>query len=137
MQRRTGTCPEATELVPEPNQNAGTENLCRASPGAQSPNLPVRRFFGKHRAGAENYDRGRGEGLPVPYRNEYGSPAIFEKPSRGRGCGIIPLVTRAHLYTSSAQVPYPSLRRKRQGIRISYDLVGFIPVDEMMKQETA
>ena len=28
-------------------------------------------------------------------------------------------------------------QERRQGIRISYDLVGFIPVDELMKQETA
>ena len=27
--------------------------------------------------------------------------------------------------------------KRRQGIRISYDLVGFILVEELMKQETA
>ena len=27
--------------------------------------------------------------------------------------------------------------KRHQGIRISYDLVGFIPVEELLKQETA
>ena len=33
--------------------------------------------------------------------------------------------------------PNKSSGKRRQNIRISYDLVGFIPVDELMKQETA
>ena len=33
--------------------------------------------------------------------------------------------------------PDKSSGKRRQDIRISYDLVGFIPVDELMKQETA
>lgn len=33
--------------------------------------------------------------------------------------------------------PDKSSGKRRQNIRISYDLVGFIPVDELMKQETA
>ena len=35
------------------------------------------------------------------------------------------------------KAPDKSSGKRRQGIRISYDLVGFIPVDELMKQETA
>lgn len=35
------------------------------------------------------------------------------------------------------EAPDKSSRKRRQGIRISYDLVGFIPVDELMKQEMA
>ena len=35
------------------------------------------------------------------------------------------------------EVPDKSSGKRRQGIRISYDLVGFIPVEELMKQETA
>ena len=33
------------------------------------------------------------------------------------------------------EAPDKSSGKRRQGIRISYDLVGFIPVDELMKQE--
>ena len=35
------------------------------------------------------------------------------------------------------EAPDTSSGKRRQGIRISYGLVGFIPVDELMKQETA
>ena len=35
------------------------------------------------------------------------------------------------------EAPDKSSGKRRQGIRISYDLLGFIPVDELMKQETA
>ena len=35
------------------------------------------------------------------------------------------------------EAPDKSSGKRRQNIRISYDLVGFIPVDELMKQETA
>ena len=33
--------------------------------------------------------------------------------------------------------PDKSSGKRRQGIRIEYDLVGYIPLDELMKQETA
>ena len=33
--------------------------------------------------------------------------------------------------------PDKSSGKRYQGIRISYDLVGFIPVEELLKQETA
>ena len=33
--------------------------------------------------------------------------------------------------------PDKSSGKRRQEIRISYDLVGFIPLNELMKQETA
>ena len=35
------------------------------------------------------------------------------------------------------EAPDKSSGKRRQGIRISYDLVGFIPVKELLKQETA
>ena len=35
------------------------------------------------------------------------------------------------------EAPDKSSGKRRQGVRISYDLVGFIPVEELMKQETA
>ena len=35
------------------------------------------------------------------------------------------------------EAPYKSNGKRHQGIRISYDLVGFIPVEELLKQETA
>ena len=35
------------------------------------------------------------------------------------------------------EAPDKSSGKRRQNIRISYDLVGFIPVEELMKQETA
>ena len=35
------------------------------------------------------------------------------------------------------EAPDKSSGKRHQGIRISYDLVGFIPVEEPLKQETA
>ena len=35
------------------------------------------------------------------------------------------------------EAPDKSSGKRRQNIRISYDLVGFIPVEELLKQETA
>lgn len=35
------------------------------------------------------------------------------------------------------EVPDKSSGKRRQGVRISYDLVGFVPVEELLKQETA
>lgn len=35
------------------------------------------------------------------------------------------------------EVPDKSSGKRRQNIRISYDLVGFIPLNELMKEETA
>ena len=35
------------------------------------------------------------------------------------------------------EAPDKSSGKRRQNIRISYDLVGFIPLDELMKEETA
>ena len=35
------------------------------------------------------------------------------------------------------KVPDKSSGKRQQGIRTSYDLVGFIPVAELMKQELA
>lgn len=47
--------------------------------------------------------------------------------SHSQGLSSRPDLPRSHLI----YLPY------RRNIRISYDLVGFIPVDELMKQETA
>ena len=35
------------------------------------------------------------------------------------------------------EAPGKSSGKRHQGVRISYDFVGFIPVDELLKQETA
>ena len=35
------------------------------------------------------------------------------------------------------ETPDKSSGKRRQGVRISYDLVGFVPVEELLKQETA
>ena len=35
------------------------------------------------------------------------------------------------------EAPDKSSGKRRQNIRISYDLVGFIPLNELMKEETA
>ena len=35
------------------------------------------------------------------------------------------------------EAPDKSSGKRRQGVRISYDLVGFVPVEELLKQETA
>ena len=35
------------------------------------------------------------------------------------------------------EAPDKSGGKRHQGIRISYDLVGFIPAEELLKQETA
>ena len=49
-------------------------------------------------------DEGRRKGLSVSHRKEYGSTGVFEKTRRGGGSWIIPLVTRAHLYTLAGVV---------------------------------
>lgn len=36
-----------------------------------------------------------------------------------------------------SEAPDKSSGKRRQNIRISYDLVGFIPLNELMKEETA
>lgn len=35
------------------------------------------------------------------------------------------------------EAPDKSSGKRGQGVRISYDLVGFVPVEELLKQETA
>ena len=35
------------------------------------------------------------------------------------------------------EAPDKSSGKRRQDVRISYDLVGFVPVEELLKQETA
>ena len=62
------------------------------------------RLSGKHRAGVDRHDGRGSERLPLPRSTQRGSKSIFEKTSRGRGYGIIPLFTRAHLYTLSGVV---------------------------------
>ena len=50
-------------------------------------------------------------------------------------------IQRAHKYKLVKGVyieaPNKSSGKRRQNIRISYDLVGFIPLNELMKEETA
>lgn len=42
-----------------------------------------------------------------------------------------------HSILDRIKAPNKSSSKRRQGICISYDPVGFIPVEELMKQETA
>lgn len=57
-----------------------------------------------------------------------------------------PLATFKHISSKNAnygdaekyiEAPDKSSGKRHQDIRISYDLVGFIPVEELLKQETA
>ena len=50
---------------------------------------------------------------------------------------LTPYALRELVKAIYIEAPDKSNGKRRQGIRISYDLVGFIPVDELMKQETA
>ena len=49
---------------------------------------------------------------------------------------LTPYALRELVKAIYIEAPDKSSGKRRQGIRISYDLVGFIPVDELMKQET-
>ncbi len=50
---------------------------------------------------------------------------------------LTPYALRELVKAIYIEAPDTSSGKRRQNIRISYDLVGFIPVDELMKQETA
>ena len=50
---------------------------------------------------------------------------------------LTPYALRELVKAIYIEAPDKSSGKRRQNIRISYDLVGFIPVDELMKQETA
>ena len=50
---------------------------------------------------------------------------------------LTPYALRELVKAIYIEAPDKSNGKRRQGIRISYDLVGFIPMDELMKQETA
>ena len=50
---------------------------------------------------------------------------------------LTPYALRELVKALYSGAPDKSSGKRRQNIRISYDLVGFIPVDELMKQETA
>ena len=50
---------------------------------------------------------------------------------------LIPYALRELVEGIYIEAPDKSSGKRRQNIRISYDLVGFIPVNELMKQETA
>ena len=50
---------------------------------------------------------------------------------------LIPYALRELVKVIYIEAPNKSSGKRRQNIRISYDLVGFIPVEELMKQETA
>ena len=49
----------------------------------------------------------------------------------------IPYALRELVKAIYIEAPDKSSGKRHQGIRISYDLVGFIPVEELLKQETA
>ena len=50
---------------------------------------------------------------------------------------LTPYALRELVKAIYIEAPDKSSGKRQQNIRISYDLVGFIPVDELMKQETA
>ena len=50
---------------------------------------------------------------------------------------LTPYALRELVKAIYIEVPDKSSGKRHQGIRISYDLVGFIPVEELLKQETA
>lgn len=50
---------------------------------------------------------------------------------------LTPYALRELIKAIYIEAPDKSSGKRRQSIRISYDLVGFIFVDELMKQETA
>ena len=50
---------------------------------------------------------------------------------------LTPYALRELVKAIYIEAPDKSSGKWHQGIRISYDLVGFIPVEELLKQETA
>ena len=50
---------------------------------------------------------------------------------------LTPYALRELVKAIYIEAPDKSNGKRHQGIRISYDLVGFIPVEELLKQETA
>ena len=50
---------------------------------------------------------------------------------------LTPCALRELVKAIYIEAPDKSSGKRHQGIRISYDLVGFIPVEELLKQETA
>lgn len=88
----------------KPGEDAKTKVERRGTQHQNAPPLRPWRLYGKHRAGAENHDGGRGEGLFVSHCKGRGRTGVFEKTSQGGGSRIIPLVTRAHFYTGASPV---------------------------------
>ena len=50
---------------------------------------------------------------------------------------LTPYALRELVEAIYIEAPDKSIGKQHQGIRIFYDLVGFIPVEELLKQETA
>ena len=50
---------------------------------------------------------------------------------------LTPYALRELVKAIYIEAPDKSSGKRHQGIRISYDFVGFIPVEELLKQETA
>ena len=50
---------------------------------------------------------------------------------------LTPYALRELVKAIYIETPDKSSGKRHQGVRISYDFVGFIPVDELLKQETA
>lgn len=46
-------------------------------------------------------------------------------------------IVRPSDLSKKARAPDKSSGKRRQGIRIAYDLIGFIPLSELEKEETA
>ena len=58
-------------------------------------------------------------------------------PKDGLKQELTPYALRELVKAIYIGAPDKSSGKRRQEIRISYDLVGFIPLNELMKQETA
>ena len=84
-----------------------TEAIRRGAQGEKPQALQARRLHGEPCAGIDCHaGRGR-EILFTACLDERASTGVFEKTSRGRERGIIPLEQRAHLYTLAGVCALP------------------------------
>ena len=70
----------------------------------------------------------------LKYRND--RLRIWNTSSNGY-TKLTPYALRELVKAIYIEAPDKSSGKRRQNIRISYDLVGFIPVEELVKEETA
>ena len=95
---------------------------------------PIKRSAGQLAIASAAYRSG--EKLHSEY---YGEDSDYTKKG-GVICSEIllpPYALRELVKGVYIEAPDKSSGKRRQNIRISYDLVGFIPLNELMKEETA